>query len=271
MRRAAGAAPNRDRWVTDHIVKIYLLSIDTRRFFFYADESEPPDDRQEGGDASGSWRGGWRGWLLDRWHRLQSAWERSESGAARWTRRAWNWLHSWAHPDETMLSRLRSARWIELHHPASRDAEEVRGLWREYLDHRWWRHVLWMSANGIVAPPALATLWILPGPNLIGYWFAYRAVHHAMIVWGIRRVRRGRVAIKLYPIGLARPADRARQSWKGQARRARRPGAPPGRARGLDRERAVRYGRARTPAAGRSHRSRERGTLKTSEHASYQL
>jgi hypothetical protein len=212
MRQAAGAGANRDRWVTDRIVKIYLLSIDTRRFFFYADESEPPDDRQEGGDASGSWRGGWRGWLLDRWYRLQSACEHSESGAARWTRRAWNWLHSWAHPDETMLSRLRSARWIELHHPASRDADEVRGLWREYLDHRWWRHVLWMSANGIVAPPALATLWILPGPNLIGYWFAYRAVHHAMIVWGIRRVRRGQVAIKLYPLdSLDRPIEHDKQ------------------------------------------------------------
>ena len=181
-------------------MKIYLLSIDRRRSFFYADESEPPDDRRDGDDATMARTAGWRGWLLDRWQRFGAVWEHSEAGAVRWTRRAWDWMHSWAHPDETMLGRLRSARRIELHHPASRGAEEVRKLWREYLDHRRWRHVLWMSANAIVAPPALLMLWILPGPNVIGYWFAYRAVHHAMIVWGIRRVRRGGVELTLRPV-----------------------------------------------------------------------
>jgi hypothetical protein len=177
-------------------VKIYLLSIDRRRFFFYADESEPPDDFRDAGDE----HTGWRRWLLDRWRRLHEVWEHSQTRAVRWTRMAWDWMHSWVHPDEAMLGRLRSARRIELHYPASRSAEEVRGLWREYLDHRWWRHIFWLSANGILAPPALATLWVLPGPNVIGYWFAYRAVHHALIVRGIRRVRRGAVELALRPV-----------------------------------------------------------------------
>ena len=152
-----------------------------------------------------------------------------------------------------MLVRLRSARRIELHHPASRSAEEVRRLWREYLDHRWWRHVLWMSANALVAPRPCLMLWILPGPNVIGYWFAYRAVHHALIVWGIRRVRRGAVELELRPVAVARLADRGQRRGQGQARRTRRRGHAPGRARGLDRERAVRYGRARatSPRGGR--------------------
>lgn len=193
----------------DRVVKIYLLSIDQRRFFFYADESEPPDDRPEGDDSARGTPAGWRGWLHDRWRRIQSVWERSDAGAVRWTRRTWDWMHSWAHPDETMLSRLRSARRIELHHPASRGVEEVRKLWGEYLNHRWWRHILWMSANGLVAPPAIATLWVLPGPNVIGYWFAYRAIHHALIVRGIHRVRRRRVAVVLLPMAeLDRPIER---------------------------------------------------------------
>ena len=127
-------------------------------------------------------------------------------------------MHSWAHPDEMMLARLRSARRIELHHPSSRDPGEVRTLWADYLNHRWWRHVLWMTANGIVAPPALATLWLLPGPNVIGYWFAYRAIHHAMIVRGIGRVRRGRVEVVLRPMAeLDRPIERDEE---GKARHA---------------------------------------------------
>ena len=133
-------------------MKIYLLSIDRRRFFFYADESEPPDDRRKNEDPSGPDRSGWRDWLLDRWERLQAVWGQSEAGAVRWTRKAWDWMHSWAHPDEAMLVRLRSARRIELHHPTLRNADQVRRLWSDYLNHRWWRHVLWMSANGLVAP-----------------------------------------------------------------------------------------------------------------------
>jgi len=193
----------------DGVVKIYLLSIDRRRCFFYANESEPPDHEQEGDAASGARGAGWRGRLRDRWHRLRSVWEHSEAPAVRWTRRAWDWMHSWVHPDEVMLSRLRSAHRIELYHPASRGAEEVRELWDAYLRHRWWRHLLWMSTNALAAPPALALLWPLPGPNVIGYWFAYRAIHHALIFRGIRRVRSGRVEVVLHPVAdLDRPIER---------------------------------------------------------------
>jgi Mitochondrial K+-H+ exchange-related len=204
----------------DRAVKIYLLSIDRRRFFFYADESEPPDadDRPGAEGQAGERPAGLKGWSHDRWHRIQSVWEHSEARAVRWTRLAWDWMHSWVHPDEAMLSRLRSARRIELHHPVSRDAGEVRRLWGEYLNHRWWRHILWMSANALVAPPALAMLWVLPGPNVIGYWFAYRAIHHALILRGIYRVRRGRVEVVLCPLAeLDRPIERDEE---GKARHA---------------------------------------------------
>ncbi len=181
----------------DRAVKIYLLSIDGRRCFFYADESEPPDELLECDDSQKADLPRWRVWLRDRWCRVQDGLHHSEVGAVRWARNVWVWMHSWAHPDEAMLARLRSARSIELHHPARRTEGEVRALWHAYLDHRWWRHVLWAAANGIVAPPALVTLWILPGPNIIGYWFAYRAIHHALIVRGVSRVRRGRVPLVL--------------------------------------------------------------------------
>jgi hypothetical protein len=191
-------------------VKIYLLSLDGRRCFFYADESEPPDAEDEiGPSATGPGRAGWRGWLLDRWDRLRAVWEHSDARAVHWTRQAWDWLHSWVHPDEAMLVRLRSARRIELHHPVSRGPDEVRKLWGDYLNRRWWRHLLWMSANGIAAPPALVFLWPLPGPNVIGYWFAYRAIHHALIMVGIRRLRRGGIPIELRPRDeLDRPIER---------------------------------------------------------------
>src|SRR5262249_40718301 len=154
-----------------------------------ADESEAEREEGDGSGAASPVSSGLWDWLQDRYERLKSAWEHSEARIAVWTRRTWVWLHSWAHPDESMLVRLRSARRIELHHPASRTDAEVRALWRDYLNHRWWRHLLWLSLNSIIAPFTLL-LVPLPGPNVIGYWFAYRAIHHALIVWGIRGVRR---------------------------------------------------------------------------------
>jgi hypothetical protein len=43
--------------------------------------------------------------------------------------------------------------------------------------------------NGTIAPFTIV-LALLPGPNVIGYWFLYRAIHHMLVVWGIGRVRR---------------------------------------------------------------------------------
>jgi Mitochondrial K+-H+ exchange-related len=188
-------------------VKIYLLAIDKRRCFFYADESEASAEEGEGSGSSGPPPAGLKGRLIDRYHKIKSAWDHSESRVARWSHRAWDWLHSWSHPDESMLVRLRSARRIDLHHPASRPGDEVRALWGSYLNHRWWRHLLWMSLNAAIAPFA-GLLAILPGPNVIGYWFAYRAIHHTLIVWGIRRVRKARIPIEFHPrASLDRPIE----------------------------------------------------------------
>ena len=79
-------------------------------------------------------RSGVRGWLHARYTRFKSAWQHADSGALLWMRRSWDWLHSWAHPDEAMLARLWSARRIDLHHPAARPGDEVRAIWKDYLD-----------------------------------------------------------------------------------------------------------------------------------------
>ena len=169
-------------------MKVYLLLVNHEQFFFYSDESEVDDSAQTGEALPST---GIRGWLETRWKRFQAAFHEADAGAALRARQAWNWLHSLTHPDEAMLVRFRSSRRIDLYHPASRDSAGVTSIWRNYLSSRFRRHMAFALFNALIAAPTLVFLWPLPGPNIIGYWFAYRMIHHLMIVQGVRRLRRG--------------------------------------------------------------------------------
>jgi hypothetical protein len=189
-------------------VQIYLLLLDKDRSFFFADGSHAPGDHPLDGESPAAAATGLRGWLYDWLHRFRDAWDHPESRTMRFMHSAWDWLHSWEPPDEAMLARLWQTRAIRLNYPSGHSDGSVRELWRIYLGRQWWRHGVWMTINAAIAPPALLTLWILPGPNLIGYWFAYRAIHHALVIWGIHRVRSGQVPIEWRPIpALDLPVD----------------------------------------------------------------
>ena len=142
---------------------------------------------------------GIRKWIHDRLEKFKAAWQDAGSGALYWMRRAWDWLHTLVRPDEAMLARLWSARRIKLHHPAARSEVDVRANWRNYLDRQWRRHLFWLVFNAVITPPSVI-LAVLPGPNLIGFWFAYRAIHHVIVVWGITRAQRNLVPTELHPL-----------------------------------------------------------------------
>jgi hypothetical protein len=208
-------------------VKIYLLLIDHARFFFYSDESEASDVTDHSDDSSTHRRSGVSGWFLAKYDRFRSAWQHADSGALHWMRQSWDWLHTWAHPDEAMLARLWSARRVDLYHPASRRGDQVLAIWNDYLRQQWRRHLVWLIVNGVIAPISVLFA-ILPGPNLIGYWFAYRAVHHSLVVWGIARVRRNKIPTELQPtLALDLPVEMGKDGKHAHA-------ALVGRATGLD-------------------------------------
>jgi hypothetical protein len=186
-----------------------MLSIDEERFFFFGDESE--SDQDDGDGSAAIPRSGARKWVHDRIAKFKAAWQDAGSGALYWMRKAWDWLQTLVRPDETMLAQLRSARRIELHHPAARSKDEVLTNWRNYLTGQWRRHFFWMGFNGVIAPISVI-LAILPGPNLIGYWFAYRAIHHVIVVWGISRVQRNVIPTELHSFeSLDRPIEHDRE------------------------------------------------------------
>jgi hypothetical protein len=175
-------------------LKVYLLDVrpaPSPPVFF----SGPPED--DGEDPPPPHRG-LHGWAESRLRRIRSKWEHAEGRAVRLIHHAWNWLQRHTHPDEVLLARLRKAHAIEVYHPASMSAEEAASEWSAFLAASRRRHWPWFIVNALIAPLTVA-LAPLPGPNLIGYWFAYRAVHHWLILIGLGKVRKGRVETNFLP------------------------------------------------------------------------
>ena len=164
----------------------YLSTQDGQRFFYYdSSESKPAPPAADASKATRLW-----GWAERKWSTVQEAMDDPDGGVTRWVGRAWNWLHSFSHPDETMLAQFASTDEVVLHYPASLPIDGVQKAWRRYLKHRSRSHLFWTAVNAIVTPLG-ALLAPLPGPNVIGFWFLYRAVYHFLAVRGVRRVLRG--------------------------------------------------------------------------------
>ncbi len=173
-------------------MKVYLLTADDGTRLFYA---EPPEIRETPEALD---RPGIRGWLERKARNLKTAWNRADRGVAGRVRHAWNWLIRRTPPDETMLVQLRLVTLVEIHHPASLDEDEVRALWGEYLASRRRRHLPRFAANALIAPLTVV-LAPLPGPNLVGYWFAYRAFRHFGALLGVHRAAGARIATSFHP------------------------------------------------------------------------
>ena len=205
-------------------MKVFLLPLDGGRRVFYA---EGRDSATAQGAVTS--KGGLRGWLermSRRWdaagpnaredeggaevdEALNASWNEGPDaptgGLLRRLRQAWDWLHRRLAPDEAMLKRLGRATRIKLYHPASMESSEVQRTWREYLARRRRRHWFWLVVTLLVAPLTVV-LTVVPGPNVIGYWFVYRAVCHLRVVLGTRRALGDRVPTSVHPTKALEPA-----------------------------------------------------------------
>jgi phosphatidylglycerophosphate synthase len=180
-------------------LKVFLLIVEPARRLFYSEVAAPPDNFESAGSP------GLRGRLEALLQRARTGWQEPQGTAARLSRRVWEWLHRHTHPDETLYARLRTARAIDLNHPAAMETPAVDAAWAAFLARGRRRHWPWLVVNTLVAPLTIV-LAPLPGPNVIGYWFVYRAVHHLLILHGLRRVRAGRVDVRFHALAeLDRP------------------------------------------------------------------
>ena len=174
-------------------MNVFMIPLGTSGPVFYSEGPAREDARPSHEPKAGP-----RGWLERKFRSMQTALHRSEGGMGLRIRRLWGWLQRRIPPDEPLLRRLRKAGMVVVHHPSMFTREEARAEWLKYLAGRRGRHLLGLALNLAISP--LTVLLVpVPGPNVVGFWFVYRIVCHALALLGIRRASGPRVTTAFRP------------------------------------------------------------------------
>lgn len=156
--------------------------------------SEPPDNRNE--PAAEAPKGVWHG-LIEKFRTVLASVEREHGArasgaepnpaagtAARMKARFLRWLAERV-AEQRLLWRLRTIGEARLQHPDDMPGDRAHHLLQAILkrDADW--HFVWATVAGLlfVASGAIA---VLPGPNVVAYYFAFRLVGHALSWRGAR-------------------------------------------------------------------------------------
>jgi hypothetical protein len=163
---------------------VYLIPLAGGRFEL---ESDAPDESHAtAGAPDGVWRGRLRA-LEDKWNAAVAVAE--GKGASGWFARLRDLaIRSAAESidEQRTLWRLRQAAEATLVHPADVDEAAARDTSRGLLAHARRHHAWWLAIDGL-ALIVSGLLAILPGPNLIAYYFALRVVGHLLSWRGAQR------------------------------------------------------------------------------------
>ncbi|MEP7118200.1 MAG: hypothetical protein ABI880_11500 [Acidobacteriota bacterium] len=114
----------------------------------------------------------------------------AEGFGARWRRKSLRWMVERA-AEQRLLWHLRTAAAAVLIVPSDLAGERAMTIFRHGLKRDSDRHRRWFVANLLGLLGSLALI-ILPGPNLLGYYFTFTTVGH-MLAWrgaqqGLQRV-----------------------------------------------------------------------------------
>ena len=118
--------------------------------------------------------------------------------------------------EQRLLWQLRGRPDARLVHPDDLTDAQAQQLLRRSLTRDWERHRFWLAIDSVIGVGSLL-LVLLPGPNIIGYYFLFRIVGHYLSLRGARHGL-SKTAWALHPsaplttlrnaVGQA-PADRA--------------------------------------------------------------
>src|SRR5438552_2149696 len=122
---------------------------------------------------------------------LHQAEERRRSGAPSSrhdTRlgRMQEWIMAWVAEriaEQRLLWNLRRETAVVAFHPQDLTFEQAHTLIRRTLQRDWERHRWWLVVDSLLGIGSIALI-LLPGPNIVGYYFAFRIMGHFLSIRG---------------------------------------------------------------------------------------
>ena len=180
-------------------MEVYLVPIGSARDELYCetpdddDDALPTDETSDRGPLRGVYAK-FREMLADtresrRARRLEAV---PSDPAARqpWPARLRNWIVSWAAEtivEHRLLWHLRKQSEAVLHYPDDLTDQQARHIAMTGLARDSDRHRRWLIIDGVVAAFLGPLLFFVPGPNLVAYYFTFRAVAHYLSWRGARQ------------------------------------------------------------------------------------
>jgi hypothetical protein len=123
---------------------------------------------------------------------LHQAEERQRGGAppatdaSTWWARFQEYVMAWVAEriaEQRLLWNLRRESAVVAAHPQDLTFEQTLTLIRRMLQRDYERHRVWLVVDGLLLI-ASGVLWLVPGPNIVAYYFAFRVMGHWLSMRG---------------------------------------------------------------------------------------
>ena len=221
---------------------VYLLPLGDNRYDLYCEMKEPTNLVDT--DASRSVFARWRRDFVEMVRAAEPDQPAAEivdpsvplTGFSRWNRTLRSHLVRWiaaSIAEQRLLWNLRRQKEVVLIYPKDLEAQTALETMRGLLQHDASRHRRWLVID-VLALMTAALFSIIPGPNVIAYYFSFRVLGHYL---SIRGARQGLIKINWHP-EMSEPLVNLRQALKMEANPRQE----------LIREIAVQLGLKRLPA-----------------------
>jgi hypothetical protein len=166
-------------------MQVYVIPMGRDRYELYCERTAAP--APEPAEASGGWLS-----RLGRYFAYMVHEAEAQEGAApdptdrTWWARLQTRLRGWVAErvaEQRLLWNLRHETTVLLVHPGDMTRDQTVTLVNRMLRRDHDRHRLWLAVNGVLLLLS-AVLAVVPGPNFVAYYFAFRVVGHFLSMRG---------------------------------------------------------------------------------------
>jgi hypothetical protein len=170
------------------MMDVYLVPVGAERYELYCEVPDEPDELDEDG------RLGFFGRMRQRFRDMLSEAERNRRQPRPIEERGWlgrlkarsmRWVAE-SIAEQRLLWHLRRQTEATLFYPHDLDATYALSLMRSQMRRDFEKHRFWLIVDSI-GFVASGLLMLIPGPNLLAYYFAFRCVGHFFSLRGARQ------------------------------------------------------------------------------------